>query len=286
MDPEAAGRTTVVMITRNRCRSALDTLERLAQLPERPPVIVVDNGSSDGTAAAVRDRFPSVEVHALGHNLAAAGRTVGVAAARTPYVAFCDDDSWWSAGSLSRAADLLDQHPRMAVLAARVLVDDDERLDPVCAEMAASPLPSVPSLPGPPVLGFVACGSIVRREAFLANGGFRAELGIGGEEELLALDLVAAGWSLVYVDAVVAHHHPAPGERSTRLRTETRNALWVAWWRLSFGLLLRDSWRTLRRAVRNASGRSGIVDALRGWPNVRHLRRVLPAETLALRRAL
>lgn len=47
-------RLTVVVITRNRRYEVDRTLRALAGLPERPPVIVVDNGSADGTAAAVR----------------------------------------------------------------------------------------------------------------------------------------------------------------------------------------------------------------------------------------
>ncbi|MDO0931403.1 hypothetical protein QQY66_06815 [Streptomyces sp. DG2A-72] len=33
--------------------------------------------------------------------------------ADTPYVAFSDDDSWWTPGALRQAADLLDVHPRL-----------------------------------------------------------------------------------------------------------------------------------------------------------------------------
>lgn len=50
-------RTSLVMITRNRCEGALATVERLLSLPESPPAIVVDNESTDGTVPALRRRF-------------------------------------------------------------------------------------------------------------------------------------------------------------------------------------------------------------------------------------
>jgi hypothetical protein len=123
-------------------------------------VVVVDNGSSDGAQRMVGERLPAVELIELGANHGAAARTVGARRWRAPYVAFADDDSWWAPGALARAADLMDAHPRLALLAARVVVGDDERPDPVSALMARSPLPAAPDLPGPPVLGFLACGAL------------------------------------------------------------------------------------------------------------------------------
>src|SRR5690242_12729626 len=91
----------VVVVTRDRRETLLHTLERLRALPGPPPVVVVDNGSSDGTAEAVRERFGgAVGVVEAGRNLAAAARTVGARVLDTPLVAFADDDSWWAPGAL------------------------------------------------------------------------------------------------------------------------------------------------------------------------------------------
>ncbi len=154
---------TIVVVTRDRAQTLRETLPRHAPYP----VVVVDNGSADETVAVAR--AAGVQVVALGRNAGAAGRTAGVRLATTPYVAFADDDSWWAPDALKRAAAVLDAHPRLAVLAATVLVGPDERLDPVCREMAASPL--APAAAGPAVLGFVACGAVVRKEAYLEIGG-------------------------------------------------------------------------------------------------------------------
>jgi GT2 family glycosyltransferase len=255
MDP----RISVVIATRDR-RDSLDrTLLCLRALPESPRVVVVDNNSSDGTVRHVREAHPEVRLIALDSNMGAAARNHGVQQAGTPYVAFCDDDSWWGPGSLGRAADLLDGYPRAALLAARVLVGPEARLDPTCEAMALSPLPPRADLPGPSILGFLACGAVLRRTAFLEVGGFEARFGVGGEEELLAIDLAAAGWGLAYCDDLISHHHPtASGPRTGRCRVQYRNALWSAWLRRSLPSALRRTALIAARGCVDRDARGGL----------------------------
>src|SRR5262245_8594758 len=112
---------SIVMITHNRRAEVARSLGHLSRLPERPRLIVVDNASTDGTANSVRREFPQADLLELRENLGAAGRTLGVARAVTPYVAFCDDDTWWRPGSLGRAVELFERHPRLAVITGRIL---------------------------------------------------------------------------------------------------------------------------------------------------------------------
>ncbi|HEY0934017.1 MAG TPA: glycosyltransferase family 2 protein, partial [Trebonia sp.] len=200
---------TAVIATRNRRPELCATLARLSALPERPEIIVVDNGSRDGTAQAVRRSFPQVELIRLRRNRGAWARNAGVLRARTPYVAFSDDDSWWEPGALARAAAVLDASPRTGVVAAATLVGPQAAPDPLNAVMAASPL-AQGSLPGPRLLGFLGCAAVARRQAYLAAGGYSRLLFIGGEEELLAYDLAARDWPVSYRGDVVARHWPSP----------------------------------------------------------------------------
>jgi GT2 family glycosyltransferase len=250
-------------------------------------VVVVDNGSTDGTAELVRANHPGVQVVGLRRNRGGAARTVGARLVDSPYVAFSDDDSWWAPGALGQAAELLDRHPRLAVLAARVLVGPDRRRDPVCDEMAHSPLGRAADLPGPSVLGFIACGAVVRRSAFLEVGGFHARLGVGGEEELLAVDLAARGWGLAYVEEVVAYHHPSPSrDPSARRRVQVRNALWSAWLRRPLGGAARQTVHLAARAMRQPGAWSGILLALLGLPWVLRERHPVHPELEAALRTL
>jgi GT2 family glycosyltransferase len=267
----------VVVLTYNRAATLVVTLERLRPLPPSARLVVVDNASTDGTADIVRTRFPDLELVRLSANAGAAGRNAGVARLDTTYVAFCDDDTWWAPGSLARAAALLDQHPRLGLVCGRVVVGAEEREDPASRAMAQSPLPSTPDLPGRPILGFLCAASMLRRDAFIAAGGFEPRFFLGSEEELLALDLLAAGWALTYVPEVVVHHHPSPlrdaGRRSHLL---LRNALWCAWMRRRLPDAMRRSRAVLGRTASRREQLTALTAAVAGLPWVLRRRRVVP----------
>ncbi|MGE3908914.1 MAG: glycosyltransferase family 2 protein [Chloroflexota bacterium] len=276
----ADARVGVSILTYNRLDEVCRTVERMLSLPEQPHIVVVDNGSTDGTPSVLRRRFPNVRCLSLDGNLGAAGRNAGVAALTTPYVALCDDDTWWEPGSLRRAADLLDAYPRLAVLTGRVLVGPENRLDQTCHEMATSPVRASCQLPGPALVGFLAGASMVRRSAFLQVGGFERRFFIGGEEELLTLDLLSASWELSYVADVVVHHHPSDVSRDTTRRRVTlmRNHLWVAWMRYPLPWTVTATVRALWLARTEPSARAGVAEALRALPWAFKHRRVVPRD--------
>src|SRR5262249_7976598 len=156
-------------------------------------------------------------------------RNLGVLNATAPYIALCDDDTWWHPGALRRAADLMDQHPHLAILTARVLVGPARQEDPACQLMSQSPLEPEPGMPGPSLLGFLAGASVVRRSAFLEAGGFPTRVLIGGEEQCLAVDLAARGWWLCYLRELIVYHYPSSRrDAPARRANEIRSALWFA----------------------------------------------------------
>jgi GT2 family glycosyltransferase len=254
-------RLSVVVLTYNRSSEVCATVTSLLALPERPRVFVVDNASSDKTVAMLSAAFPTIEIVCSPANLGAAGRNLGVARIATDYVAFCDDDTQWEAGSLSAAADLLDRYPAIGVLAARIIVHPSGETDPTCERMRMSPLPSG-GLPGPSLIGFMACACVFRTAVFRAAGGYEPRLFIGGEETLLALDTLSRGNAIVYAHDLVVHHAPSPNRDSAlRRRMLARNRALVAWLRLPLTQATDATLAALKTFRREGTG----------WPDTRKL---------------
>jgi len=270
-------RVAVIVLTFNRKSELLRTLDELTALPEIASVTVVDNASTDGTADTVARCFPHVQLVGLPENLGAAGRNAGVQAVDTPYIAFCDDDTWWERGSLTRGAEILDAYPRLAVLSARVLVGKRNVEDPTSARMAASPFPNRLGYPGTEVVGFMAGACIMRRQAFIDAGGYDPRFFVGGEEALLAIDFMVAGWHMGYSPELVVHHHPSISRNAPRRRQLlVRNALWCAWLRRPLSGALEETQRRLREARRERSLVWSVAASMRGMSWVLRERRVIP----------
>lgn len=316
--PESVPRITVVVLTHNRVRVVLETVARLLALPDAPHLIVADNGSTDATVKLIGSLFPSVRIVQCLGDLGASAHSRAVALAHTDYVAFTDDDTWWEPGALTEAVRVFDSAPRVAVLSARVVVGDEGETDARCTRLSASPLDRN-GLPGPALTSYLAGACVFRRAALLAVNGDEPLRFASGDEERVALDLLAQGHAIVYGEGVVARRYPGgdsengsgnDGENSRRAnhrrdgpdaslrrRIAARHAAWVAWQRLplasavgatlrAFGVLAREHalWRDTWPLI------AGIGAALKrrrpAPPNVLAMRRkVLDAERLEQARA-
>jgi len=101
-----------------------------------PPheVIVVDNGSTDGSPAFVRERYPRARVISEPAPGASAARNAGVAAASGDLLAFCDSDDVWLPWKLERQLGLLAEikardgaYPGVATCRAQLVPDSRMR---------------------------------------------------------------------------------------------------------------------------------------------------------------
>ena len=269
---------SLVIIAKDRARSLETSLKHLTTLQESVPIAVVDNHSEDDTVEVVRKKYPGVDLLQLPENHGSAGRNIGVEHARTPYIAFADDDSWWKDGALQAAITYFEKYPQLGLIQGKIILHG-KRVEPACQLMDESPLTPPCDFPGKAILGFVACGAMVRKEAFLSAGGFHHHFGVGGEEELLALDMAAEGWLLAYCDDIIAFHNPSPIRNKTRRKQlAVRNHLWSVWLRRPRRSVYSETTPLLQKAITDRNVRKGVLEAFVGLPWIIKERKPLSAE--------
>jgi len=165
------------------CGSALD------QRPPPAEVIVVDDGSTDGSAEAVR-ALPGVTCLAQANAGAASARNRGVAAASGTHLAFLDADDLWLPGTLARLLEALDAHPAAHMAAGRLEIF----ADPSCARAFVPPPADI--------RGAIFGSFLIRRTDFLRVGLLDAGLRAGELMEWIARAR-EAGLVTVHIDALV-----------------------------------------------------------------------------------
>lgn len=109
---------TVGIISYNRCEALRLTLRVLkeARYPDME-IIVVDNGSADGTVAMIRQDFTSVRLIELRENTGTAARNIFLKGARGKYIFCYDDDSVPATpGTIGDMVRFMEEHPDVAAL--------------------------------------------------------------------------------------------------------------------------------------------------------------------------
>ncbi|MEW5976944.1 MAG: glycosyltransferase family 2 protein [Acidobacteriota bacterium] len=118
---------SVVIVCRNNkvyLEPCLESLYR-GNVRTRFDVVVVDNGSSDGTPTMVRDSFPRVQLIQNDHNAGLSAATnQGISATRGRYVLLLNDDTIVNATSLDSLVQYLEDHPEVAGVGGKLLNAD------------------------------------------------------------------------------------------------------------------------------------------------------------------
>ena len=134
------------------------------------------------------------------------GRNQMVAQARHPFVLLLDDDTVvLDAGALAAAADVLEADATVAAIAF-AQAEADGRPWPERMQPGRGHAPCyVPS--------YIGFAHLLRRDLFLALGGYRERFVFYGEEKDFCLRLLAAGHRVVYLPGARIAHVPDPGGR-------------------------------------------------------------------------
>ncbi len=120
---------SVVIVNWNGRAILLDCLRSLLDHPPTRPweAIVVDNGSVDGSVAALADETPWVRMIANRTNRGlAAANNQGLLAARGDLLLVCNPDTLFQAGAVDAMVAALGRHDRAAIVVPRLLYEDGE----------------------------------------------------------------------------------------------------------------------------------------------------------------
>lgn len=138
-------RLAVVILNYNRADLLADCLASIQAAPPRYPltVWVVDNASSDGSAAMVSTRFPTVRLIASPRNDGfAAGNNLAlrliIAGNEADYVLLLNNDTLVPPGSLDKLVAYLEEHPTVGAVGPKLILPDGS-LDLACRRSFPTP---------------------------------------------------------------------------------------------------------------------------------------------------
>jgi GT2 family glycosyltransferase len=277
-----------VILTRNRCSEVLDCLHNVQQqdYPQKD-VVLVDNGSTDGTVQKVRNLFPAVKVIRLDHNVGvSAGRNRGIEATKGEICIVIDDDARFAHPDATRRVMLYFQREQIACISFRIKNGttglEDRKALPTSHKRIMED--------DRPVAYFCGAGFAIRRRVFLEMGCFWEPLIYGCEELDLSYRLVNAGYEVVYAASVQVIHYEVPIARPKGqwVYHQVRNRCWVAVknlpWRFALSTTLLWWIYSARVALQHGelpSYFSGVRDALIGLPRVLQSRQPIKNPVIA-----
>ena len=248
-------------------------------------LIVVDNGSEDGSPTMVLEEFPEVVLIRNAENRGfCAANNQGIRQARGRYVALLNNDAEAEPQWLEELLGGLRAGPDVGMCASKILfyeargvIDkvghliypDGQNRGRGCGEPDRGPYerPEEVLLPD-------GCAALYDRRVFESAGLFDEDFFAYGDDAELGLRARLAGWRCMYVPtAVVYHHHSSTLGRFSerRLVLVERNRVWLAAKLFPWRLLLLNPFYTVTRLAANAmaaargQGEAGQFAGRRGW---------------------
>ncbi len=295
--PSRGGRTSVIIVHYN----GLDMLRRclasvLASDARDAEVIVVDNASLDRCSEALQGEFPSVRFVPSGSNLGSAGGwNVGARAASCDFLAFLNDDVVVTPGWLGPLVGRLGERDAGCACGLALFLDAPERVNSaggMCDLLGFGQNRGIGEERGrfraedhPPA--FYAVGSVfaVRRDLWLATGGFDGDLFMYADDLDWSWRLRLAGGDVAFEPRCIVYHKwhgSAMGLHRMAYYLE-RNQIRAVLKNYRAGTLLWLSpilvaVKTARAVWLAGRDRALLVSTLRAWAwNAGHLRETLRA---------
>ncbi len=297
---------SVVVVSYNTAELLADCLDALAddQRSGLAEVVVVDNGSSDGSPIMVRERFDWVKLLEPEENLgfgAAVNWAAALADPRARWIAVANADTAPEPSALRALLEAGDSNPGAGVIAPRLVLPDGS------TQHSVHPFPSVWFTAlynlgvqrlsqgigdGLTLEGYwdptrrrrvdwaVAAFVLIRRSAFVSVGGFDPAQWMYAEDLDLAYRLDRAGWATRYEPRAVVRHHESAA--TSQAWGEAVRARWMA---ATYAWMLRRRGGAITRmvALLNALGALFLHETT--WARL-HARGLRPRRALDVTNAM
>lgn len=208
----ARPRVVVVVVTWNRKNDLIECIESLKKITySNYEMIIVDNGSTDGTAGLVIDSYPGIECIETGSNLGfSAGNNVGIKRAiekGADYLLLLNDDTVVDPRFLDELVDGCEKDAQVGIAGPKIYCfDDPKRL------WAAADLKNIGKLDEgqedktEEVTFVVGCAWLIRKDAIDRIGLLDEDLFLYGEEDEYCARAEYAGYKMLFLPRSVIWH--------------------------------------------------------------------------------
>lgn len=180
---------SVLIPTFNRCKLVQETIDSvLAQTFKNFELIVIDDGSEDGTNETLNTRYGEKIVYIWQENQGeAVAFNRGISLARGRYIATLGSDDLWSAEKLDRQVPVLENHPDVAVVFCQAwLIDGNGQKiseQPLGANLRSADF-TIENLLVRNTIPAGGSTCLIRRSVFEQVGGFTLDIDYGDDWDL------------------------------------------------------------------------------------------------------
>lgn len=235
-------------------------------------VILVDNGSTDGSQEYVREQFPEVRLLELEENRGFTGAcNAGYVISNGEFIVLLNNDTEANERWLQEVVNAFERHANCGIVASKMLLFDQRQVFHTAGDYYR--VDGVPGNRGVwqqdngqydrEELVFSACGGAAayRRQLLDEIGFLDDDFYFSCEDVDVAWRTHLAGWDVVYVPTAVVYHKlkASGGTGVTSSFYDGRNFLYLIWKNYPTGLL-RKHWKAILWAQLRISGK-----ALRSW---------------------
>lgn len=234
----------------------LESINRATHFFGKPvEIIIVDNGSEDGTEKAIKDKDPKAVLIKNKENLGfARACNQGLKKARGSYLLLLNSDTLLEVDVLTKMVNYLDSHPDVGVVTGKIIFPDG-KIDPACHRGFPTPWASITYFLGlerllpkfPLFSGYhlrykpeetiheidspSGAFFLTRREVISTVGLLDEQFFMYGEDLDWAFRIKKAGWKIVYnPTSQITHFKKQSGIKSAdpKVRVKTINAFYEA----------------------------------------------------------